>query len=256
MSSPVLTISAANDSDAAQRKLPMGEKTATLGARTWNGAVSGSATVVEVVKNTTRKSALDEAGLLSRSFRWSYLKHENILNSLGIDIVNSSLALVVPRLKNGNILAYLKDYPFHDRLKSFTKISAGLEYFHSLNPPLLYGNLKGRNVVVADDGHCRFVDFGLPITSSISDSSPDSNPTVSTFIQGPVRWLAPEVLLTNTNDIPRDLFSCTLTIIKMMTGQDPFFDLLHEPAVAVAIARGKHPARPLHPKEGWCPDNM
>ncbi|KAK1219883.1 hypothetical protein PQX77_017363 [Marasmius sp. AFHP31] len=41
-----------------------------------------------------------------------------------------------------------------------------------------------------------------------------------------------------------------------MTGQDPFFDLPHEPAVAVAIARGKRPARPLHPKEGWCPDNV
>ncbi|KAJ8079686.1 hypothetical protein PM082_016507 [Marasmius tenuissimus] len=262
----VTEISTADHEDCSSVDIPtwrvdvalLGEGPHAVGrlTKTWNGAISGSAVVVKVVKNTTRKNALNEAGLLSRLLRWTHLKHENILSSLGIDVVNSSLTLVVPRLKNGNILAYLEDNPFHDRLKSITEISAGLAYLHSLNPPLLHGNLKGRNVVVADDGHCRLVDFGLSVTSSLSDCSPNSKPIVSTFIQGSVRWLAPEVLLTNTSDIPRDLFSYALTIIEMMTGQDPFFDLLHEPAVAVAIARGKRPARPLHPKEGWCPDNI
>ncbi|KAL0577764.1 hypothetical protein V5O48_004222 [Marasmius crinis-equi] len=225
---------------------------------TWNAESSGKSVVVKVLKIAKRNGGdLDDDNFVARALEWSHLKHDNILDVLGIDVVRSSLGVVSPQLKNGNILSYLEKNPFHDRLKSITEISAGLSFLHSLNPPLVHGNIKGRNIIVTDDRRCCISEFG-PIRNT--GSVADSTSTVSALIQGSVRWLAPEVVHPtkppDANNTPRDLFSYALTIVEMMTGQDPFSELPTDPAVAVAIARGKRPARPLHPKEGWCPDNV
>ncbi|KAF9257558.1 kinase-like protein [Marasmius fiardii PR-910] len=223
----------------------------------WNAESFGKAVCVKTSRKA--KKSLDLT-FISRTVTWSHLKHENVLNLLGVDVLNSSLGLVSPKMKNGNILSYLEKHPLHDRLKSITEISAGLNYLHSLNPPIIHGNIKGSNVIVCDDLRCCLADLSVTTTTNTTTST-YSSPILS----GSVRWLAPEAIrptpppplgnaITNDDDTPRDIFSYALTIVEMMTGQNPFSELVHEPAVAVAIARGRRPPRPAHPKEGWCPD--
>ncbi|KAG7100229.1 hypothetical protein E1B28_002003 [Marasmius oreades] len=215
---------------------------------TWCAESSRKDIYVKILRS--QRNGVDET-FFSRALRWSDIKHENVLNLWGIALVKSSLGLVSPRLKNGNILSYLENNPLHDRLKSITEISAGLSYLHSLNPPLVHGNIKSGNVIVSDDLRCCLAD--LSITTEVA-----RNAKTSMVIYGSVRWLAPEVIHAtkppDVNNTPRDIFSYALTIVEIMTGQNPFSELTYEPAVAVAIARGKRPPRPTHPKEGWCPD--
>ncbi|EEB91595.1 hypothetical protein MPER_10021, partial [Moniliophthora perniciosa FA553] len=229
-------------------------------ATTWKATIDNRPVVVKVLRRPRKKDdgAIDQ-DLHARLRERINLDHPNISTLLGVDRsrFESSLSLVSPLIANGNLISYLERYPHFDRLNAVTQIASGIAYLHSLDPPVIHGNIKGANVLITDDFRCALSDFGLPMSAYIP-----SEPTGPTrgYLVGSFRWLSPEVINQNTPnaaiETPRDIYAYACTILEIMTGEHPFAEIPLEPAVAVAVARGRRPAKPTKPKQGWCPQNI
>lgn len=98
------------------------------------------------------------------------------------------------------------------RVLQVIEMTKGLAYLHGLSPPVCHGDLKPvwsnnpscqtlantrsskDNLLVNNQGHILLCDFGLTI---VPDSDP-SGLTTTKSLKGTVRYLAPELLETET----------------------------------------------------------
>ncbi|KAG5725392.1 Serine/threonine-protein kinase HT1, partial [Termitomyces sp. T112] len=120
--------------------------------------------------------------------RWRQLSHPNILPFYGIYQNDKQVSLASPWMKKGDITEYLKHDQTSDRVHFFDDVAQGLKYLHENG--IVHGDLKGKNVLVNEDGRAVLADFG---TSSVIDAdvlARVSSP--SSVSQGTARWRAPE----------------------------------------------------------------
>ncbi|KAL0063163.1 plasma membrane calcium [Marasmius tenuissimus] len=169
-------------------------------------------------------------------------------------------------MEHGDIITFLKENPGHDRIRALYDIVSGLQYLHSLSPPVVHGDIKGANILV--DGHhqCLLADFGLADILADTTMMPT---TSSGGIKGSTRWMAPEMFSfasgvdvkgdtkgNSTKDskkTPRDIYAFACTVLEIMTGKPPFHHLID---AAVIFQVSVHHIRPERPSEGWCPDHI
>jgi serine/threonine protein kinase len=125
---------------------------------------------------------------------------------------------VIKYYKNGITPKYLELNPNADRLALIKDVADGLRYLHTLEPPIVHGDLKGVrgacdivswnqssqsplelqcNTLVTDDGHAIITDFGL--SRIIEEYSAPTGFTTTTF-GGSIRHCAPELLFDPTVD--------------------------------------------------------
>ncbi|EDR05649.1 uncharacterized protein LACBIDRAFT_294799 [Laccaria bicolor S238N-H82] len=159
---------------------------------------------------------------------WRQLKHPNILPFIGAstELFSPRFCFISLWMDRGDIMSYLKQNPRHDRFAAVCQIVDGVEYLHTLDPPITHKDIKGANVLVTDEGICCLADFGL---SSIFDSQRvDKSPG----LQGSICWLAPELMQ------------------PIYTGKPPFWDLPHSFAVMREVSIEKQRA-PLPPEGTW-----
>ncbi|TEB23289.1 kinase-like protein, partial [Coprinellus micaceus] len=103
-------------------------------------------------------------------------------------------------------------------------VADGLRYLHTLEPPIVHGDLKGCNTLVTDDGHAIITDFGL--SRIIEEYSAPTGFTTTTF-GGSIRHCAPELLFDPTvNECHIQLMSSPLTFhsMQLFTGLNPYPD--------------------------------
>ncbi|KAG6328789.1 hypothetical protein ID866_10300 [Astraeus odoratus] len=177
---------------------------------------------------------------------WSKLKHDNIIRLLGITTeFDHTMAIVMHWMERGNAYKYVQDRAVDPR-PLVLGIAKGLEYLHKHRPgPIFHGDLKGDNVLVADDGHALLSDFGLSVL--VDTSLPLS---VSSPCGGTCRYMAPELL----NDCSRisaecDLWAFGMTALELFTRTRPFDGIRTYPALVKRINR-RPPDRPT--EEATC----
>ncbi|THU98418.1 kinase-like protein, partial [Dendrothele bispora CBS 962.96] len=187
---------------------------------------------------------------------WKSLNHRNILPFVGVSLklFTPSFCMVSPWMNNGHVMSFLKKRPDYNRLTVIYEVVEGVNYLHSLDPPVVHGDIKGSNILVTDDCVCCLADFGL---AAVSESHAFS--TTSTNPGGTTRWLPPECFLPNQYpDCPklaRDIYSFGCTVLEIISGREPFSQpWLTDVAVMTAVVRGERPQRP----EGnpWCTDTL
>ncbi|TEB14859.1 kinase-like protein [Coprinellus micaceus] len=126
------------------------------------------------------------------------LSHPNIAEFLGIAFKQELRpCIVIKYYKNGITPKYLELNPKADRLALIKDVADGLRYLHTLEPPIVHGDLKGCNTLVTDDGHAIITDFGL--SRIIEEYSAPTGFTTTTF-GGSIRHCAPELLFDPTVD--------------------------------------------------------
>ncbi|KAL0059114.1 hypothetical protein AAF712_014185 [Marasmius tenuissimus] len=168
-------------------------------------------------------------------------------------------------MANGDIISYLKENSGHDKLQVLSEIAFGLQYLHSLKPPIVHGDIKGANILVDEQRRCLLADFGL--ADSTADTTRTPAASSGTF-RGSIRWMAPEMYSSamggaveeNTRESrpkgdkrPRDIYAFACTAVEIMTGKPPFHQF-NDAAVIYQV--GVLHARPDRPSEGWCPDRI
>jgi len=180
---------------------------------------------------------------------WHRLDHPNIAKMFGTSYhMSGRPAMILEWYRNGNAVEYLENHPDADRKLLVRDIARGLNYLHhTLDPPIVHGDLKGNNVLITDSCHAVLTDFGL--SQVIEDLIGPSGNTTSTC-QGTVRWMAPELILDDENNkmlqltFGSDVWSFGCTAYELLTGKLPYHDRPRDFSVIRDIMRGCKPGEP------------
>ncbi|KAL0060222.1 MAP kinase kinase kinase [Marasmius tenuissimus] len=235
----------------------------------YRGTFSGQQVCLKVLRVHTAESARKreklKADFCQEALLWTQLRHPNLLPLLGVntDLFSQRLCLVSPWMKHGDIISFLKKNHSHERVRVLYEIVSGMQYLHSLSPPIAHGDIKGANILVDGQHHCLLADFGLADFAAETTIMPGGS---SGVMKGSIRWMAPEVYSSamgpeeNTKEngpkedkTPRDIYAFACTVLEIMTGKLPFHKIIDAAVIYQVSVRRQRPERP---SEGWCPDHI
>ncbi|KAM7510341.1 hypothetical protein LguiB_009216 [Lonicera macranthoides] len=153
----------------------------------------------------------------------SQLKHPNIVQYYGSEIVDDRFYIYLEYVHPGSINKYIRDHcgaMTESVVRNFTRhILSGLAYLHSTKT--IHRDIKGANLLVDAYGVVKLADFGMAkhLTGQAAHLS----------LKGSPYWMAPELLQSVMQDnsdpnlaLAVDIWSLGCTIIEMMNGKPPW----------------------------------
>mmetsp|Transcript_12347 Transcript_12347/g.30397 ORF Transcript_12347/g.30397 Transcript_12347/m.30397 type:complete len:1026 (+) Transcript_12347:119-3196(+) len=171
-----------------------------------------------------------------------YLKHPNIVTY--IDVINEPklgyLNIVLELCEQGSLASILKDFgSFPEPLtcRYVSQVLMGLDFLHQQG--VIHRDIKGANILADKEGNVKLADFG--VATKLKNNDPDNQlPAGTTY------WMAPEIVkMTGQLSYACDIWSLGSTIIELLTGQPPYFELPMMSA-CFRIVQDDHP--PLPPR--------
>jgi len=162
----------------------------------------------------------------------SSLNHPNII--VVHDITSDQgLDFMVMEYVEGKTLDQLisrKGMKLKDTLGFAVQIADGLAKAHAAG--IVHRDLKPTNIMVADEGRVKILDFGLakliedmqaaPAGPTVTMGSPEKPQTEEGFIMGTVTYMSPEQAEGKKIDARSDVFSFGSVLYEMLTGQKAF----------------------------------
>ncbi|XP_044508213.1 mitogen-activated protein kinase kinase kinase 5-like [Mangifera indica] len=153
----------------------------------------------------------------------SHLKHPNIVQYYGSEIVEEKFYIYLEYVHPGSVNKYVREHCgaiTESVVRNFTRhILYGLAYLHSKKT--IHRDIKGANLLVDALGVVKLADFGMAklLTGQAADLS----------LKGSPYWMAPELMMSvmqkdNDSDFAFavDIWSLGCTIIEMFTGRPPW----------------------------------
>ncbi|KAK3144969.1 hypothetical protein QOZ80_4AG0320520 [Eleusine coracana subsp. coracana] len=145
----------------------------------------------------------------------SRVNHENIVKLLGCSLQFDVPVLVYEYVPNRTLHYLIYSHDTKDirtlgiRLKIATKSAEALAYLHSLNHPILHGDVKSANILLAPDLSPKVSDFGCSmITSTVENIQ---------VVKGTLGYLDPEYLLKFELTDKSDVYSFGVLLLELLT---------------------------------------
>ncbi|TDL14247.1 kinase-like protein [Rickenella mellea] len=185
---------------------------------------------------------------------WSQLKHPNILPLIGlINDEDFGVCIVSPWQKNGDLMLYIEHFPFAHRFKLLLGAAQAIEFLHKNE--IAHGNIKGRNILVSDEGEALVCDFKMAQLLTAESSS-----TVSSMSRRAItRWSAPEIVAEETGArMESDIYSFAMTILEALTMADPYPGLSEDQIWEGLLVSNLRPSRPASSKyiDHWLSNDL
>lgn len=147
----------------------------------------------------------------------SSLRHPHIVSYYGCHWSDENhLQMYLEYMAGGSLSQVLSNFgPLEESLMArYTQqLLSGLEYLHTQNPYILHRDIKGANVLVGVDSLVKLADFGC---------SKRAKETTAVTIEGPIPWMAPEVLTHSRFGRAGDIWSFGCLVIEMATADSPW----------------------------------
>jgi serine/threonine-protein kinase len=153
--------------------------------------------------------------------------HPNIaaIHDVGED---QGRSFIVMELVHGRTLRALLaggPLPVPDALRVAEEMARALSRAHEAG--IVHRDLKPDNVMIADDGHAKLLDFGLakcvdPGAALVTEPAGDCFTTAEEAFVGTRAYMSPEQILGRKVDARSDVFSFGVTLYEMVTGRRPF----------------------------------
>ncbi|CAE7064968.1 unnamed protein product [Rhizoctonia solani] len=156
------------------------------------GKLHDSTLVAVKVPGRSTTAAVSQMDTIREMHAWNKVhhfgqfQHPNIVPFLGLAFFRNRLSMVLPLLKNGHLRRFLARYPDTDRCILSAQICDGLSYLHDVG--VVHGDMKGKNVLISDDGTPLLTDFG---SVYMKDRSVSFTCVMNQFARTP-RYAAPE----------------------------------------------------------------
>ncbi|XP_004233431.1 mitogen-activated protein kinase kinase kinase 5-like isoform X1 [Solanum lycopersicum] len=162
----------------------------------------------------------------------SHLKHPNIVQYYGSEIVDDRFYIYLEYVHPGSINKFIQDHCgeiTESIVRNFTRhILCGLAYLHSKKT--IHRDIKGANLLVDAYGVVKLADFGM--AKHLNGHSANLS------LKGSPYWMAPELMHSvmqrdNSSDLAFaiDIWSLGCTIIEMLNGKPPWSE--YEAAAAM-----------------------
>ncbi|XP_067910365.1 ankyrin repeat and protein kinase domain-containing protein 1 [Heterodontus francisci] len=153
--------------------------------------------------------------------------------------------IVMEYMENGSLdkllVRYTLTWPMKFRI--IHEIAVGMNFLHSVNPPLLHLNLKPGNVLVDENLHIKISDFGL---SKWEDYLSSMEQIERSVVRGTIRYMPPE-LLNRPSGVKHDVYSFSIVMWEILTQQKSYAGE-NIMAVFVKVAAGERPCLQLIPE--------
>ncbi|KAJ3334603.1 hypothetical protein HDU93_007652, partial [Gonapodya sp. JEL0774] len=165
--------------------------------------------------------------------RWSQLRHPNILQLFGANLIATQPFMVSPYMQHGHLLSYLQKYPHINRVHLVFDVASAMQYLHGKG--ILHRDLKAANVLVDNLGNALVTDFGFAaVTKQVSNLTGLAR-------VGTKRWMAPELFATKPTLTEKlDVYAFAMTVYEMYTLQMPFAGVADD-AVVTVMKSGERP---------------
>ena len=122
-------------------------------------------------------------------------------------------------------------FEFPEAVEVVTQVCDGLERAHAEG--VVHGDVKPHNVLIAEDGTVKIVDFGMARVNTLAGI------TAHSMVLGTPEYAAPELFTDRFMDARADVYSTGVLLYELVTGKLPF--------------RGKTPYEVIHLKTQSAP---
>lgn len=171
---------------------------------------------------------------LKETEQYSSLDYPHVVKIIGAVIEVGHIGIVMEKVNCTNFYEHLfiKGNKFTQNQSNVivTQMAAGIQYLHTAKPPIPHCNIKSSNMLLCTDGqkcHVKVSDYGF---QALKNATITMQSIESSFaVKETLRYAAPEVLrgdlLSETQLLQADIFSMTLVVYELITGEEAFEDL-------------------------------
>ena len=170
---------------------------------------------------------------------WFNLSHPNVLSLYGANILGDYPLVVIPLMKNGNLIDYIEGKERLSLLKLIEiliGVSSGMEYLHAKN--VVHGDLMARNILLDEHLQPHICDFGFSKCRADVDHHSKLKRLDS------LRWTANEVHESFIYTKKSDVYSFAMLCYELFTWGAVPFQNLSERFLSEAVIAGKRPEYP------------
>ena len=164
---------------------------------------------------------IDQDDLNSIEHEISLLKklhNPNIVKYIDTIKTQDYLHIVLEYMENGSLANVMKKFGQLDEgliAIYIRQVLHGLAYLHEQG--VMHRDIKGANILITKDGQVKLADFGVAMNFSDSDGS--------NSVVGTPYWMAPEIIEMSTPTPKCDVWAVGCTVLELLTGKPPYFDL-------------------------------
>ncbi|GLE00888.1 hypothetical protein PINS_up009685 [Pythium insidiosum] len=190
----------------------------------YRGTLNAHPVAIKQLSPQHRKSTKLIICFLNEAKLTASIRHERIIDLIGVAWTNTANVLVVTEyMGGGDLRELLAMYQDEDRPTGFESLEKlkialhtidALAYLHSRQPtPVLHRDLKSRNILLSMKLDAKLIDFG------VSRERADLTMTAGV---GTLRWMAPEVMLGERYGPAADIFSYGAVLSELDTHMIPY----------------------------------
>lgn len=166
----------------------------------------------------------DGINIFSKELSLVYnLHHTNLLKPQHFDQCDNRPYLVLPYCEQGSALKLVDHMSEEEAWHFLRDVAAGLEYLHTLEPPVIHQDIKPDNVLKDSTGTFMITDFGIStkIRSTLRKSVNQAENSGGTMAyMGPERFSKHPLAI-----MASDVWALGATLFELLTGDTPFGDL-------------------------------
>eukprot|EP00281_Chroomonas_sp_CCMP1168_P029703 CAMPEP_0206251608 /NCGR_PEP_ID=MMETSP0047_2-20121206/22121_1 /ASSEMBLY_ACC=CAM_ASM_000192 /TAXON_ID=195065 /ORGANISM="Chroomonas mesostigmatica_cf, Strain CCMP1168" /LENGTH=327 /DNA_ID=CAMNT_0053677585 /DNA_START=33 /DNA_END=1013 /DNA_ORIENTATION=+ len=170
----------------------------------------------------------------------NHLDHSNIVKYVDNIKTKDHLNIVLEFVENGSLANTVKKFgslPESLIAVYIEQVLQGLSFLHEQG--VIHRDIKGANILTTKEGHVKLADFGVALRLGDHVEGRGGADDVA----GTPYWMAPEVIEMSPASTASDIWGVGATIIELLTGAPPYFELSALPAL-FRIVQDPHPPIP------------
>ncbi len=154
------------------------------------------------------------------------LNHANVVQVYDLGVVGQDYYMAMEFIHGQDLMKIIKKgrktrkfLPIPTGVYIITEVARGLDYAHSLQDPggrplnVVHQDISPHNILISYEGDVKVVDFGIARVGEVAEEEGGK------MAGGKFAYMAPEQARGGKVDARSDIFSCSIILYELITGQ-------------------------------------